>query len=90
VRSTFRSFVFVALSLSAVAALGCSRNPNVEIVGSYFPGWMLSLATAVVLTLLAHTLLRRQGLDRTVGPPAIIYPGMVVLFTCLLWLCFFA
>ena len=85
-----RSFVFLALSLSAVAALGCSRNPNVEIVGSYFPGWMLSLATAVVLTLVAHTLLRRKGLDRTVGHPAIIYPSLVVLFTCLLWLCFFA
>ena len=35
-------------------------------------------------------LLLRHGLDRTVGHPAIIYPGMVVLFTCLLWLCFFA
>ena len=85
-----RSFVFVTFSLSAVAALGCSGNPNVEIVGSYFPGWMLSLASGVVLTPLAHSLLRRQGLDRTVGHPAIIYPGMVVLFTCLLWLCFFA
>jgi YtcA family len=79
------------LSVSLIAFLaGCSRNPNVEIVGSYFPGWMLSLATGVVLTLGAHTVLRRQGLDRTVGPPALIYPGMVVLFTCLLWLCFFA
>ena len=89
-RSIVRSFVSIALSLSAVTALGCSRNPNVEIVGSYFPGWMLSLASAVVLTLLAHGLLRRHGLDRTVGHPAIIYPGMVVMFTCLLWLCFFA
>jgi hypothetical protein len=51
---------------------------------------MLSLATGVVLTLVAQSLLRKQGLDRTMGPPAIIYPGMVVLFTCLLWLCFFA
>jgi YtcA family len=91
VKSIVRSFVSVALPLSAVAALGCSRNPNVEIAGSYFPGWMLSLATAVLLTLLAHVLLLlRHGLDRTVGHPAIIYPGMVVLFTCLLWLCFFA
>ena len=89
-RSILRSFFFATLSLSAVAALGCSRNPNVEIVGSYFPGWMLSLASGVVLTPLAHSLLRRQGLDRTAGHPAIIYPGMVVLFTCLLWLCFFA
>ena len=89
-RTIFASLLPVALSLSVLSVLGCSRNPNVEIVGSYFPGWMLSLATGVVLTLLAHSLLHKQGLDRTVGHPAVIYPGMVVLFTCLLWLCFFA
>jgi len=71
-------------------ATGCSRNPNVEIVGSYFPGWMIALTIGIVLTGIAHTLLRRYGLIHTVGHPAIIYPGMVVLFTCLLWLCFFA
>jgi hypothetical protein len=90
VRTTFSYLFSVALSLTAFLVLGCSRNPNVEIVGSYFPGWMLSLATSVVLTLVAHSLLRKQGLDRTIGHPAIIYPGMVVLFTCLFWLCFFA
>jgi hypothetical protein len=78
------------LSLPVIFLMGCSRNPNVEIVGSYFPGWMLALALSVVLTLTTHSLLRRQGMDRTVGNPAVIYPGMVVLFTCLLWLCFFA
>ena len=77
-------------SLPVIFLMGCSHNPNVEIVGSYFPGWMLSLAASVVLTLVSHSLLRKQGLDRTIGHPAIIYPGMVVLFTCLLWLCFFA
>jgi ABC-type transporter Mla maintaining outer membrane lipid asymmetry permease subunit MlaE len=77
-------------SLLIIFLMGCSRNPNVEIVGSYFPGWMLSLAVGVVLTLAANSLLRRYGMDRTIGHPAIIYPSMVVLFTCLLWLCFFA
>jgi hypothetical protein len=90
VRTMFSYLFSVTLSLTAFLVLGCSRNPNVEIVGSYFPGWMLSLATSVVLTLVAHSLLRKQGLDRTIGHPAIIYPGMVVLFTCLFWLCFFA
>lgn len=89
-RSTPRFSSAAALSFAVLAATGCSRNPNVEIVGSYFPGWMLSLATSVVLTLLSHSLLRKHGLDRTIGHPAIIYPGMVTLFTCLLWLCFFA
>ena len=81
---------FAVLSLPAIAAAGCSRNPNVDIIGSYFPGWMIALAISLVLTLLAHSVLRRLGMDHTIGHPAIIYPSMVVLFTCLLWLCFFA
>ena len=89
-RPTPRPYFAAALSFALFSAVGCTRNPNVEIVGSYFPGWMLSLAASVVLTLIAHSVLRKQGLDRTIGHPAIIYPGMVILFTCLLWLCFFA
>ena len=81
-------FLYVVFASQAVA--GCSRNPNVEIVGSYFPGWMVSLLIAVALTGVAHVVLRRQGLVHAVGHPALIYPSMVVLFTCLLWLCFFA
>jgi hypothetical protein len=89
-RTLLSLFPAAMFSLPLVAAMGCSRNPNVEIVGSYFPGWMLALASGVLLSLAAHTLLRRKGMDHTLGHPAIIYPGMVVLFTCLFWLCFFA
>ena len=77
------SFLFLVVG-------GCNRNPNVEIVGSYFPGWMISLAIGIALTFAAHSLLRKQGMSYMIGHPAIIYPGMVLLFTCLLWLCFFA
>jgi hypothetical protein len=71
-------------------AIGCERNPNVEILGSYFPGWMLSLLVGVALSFAAHAMLRRYGLSYMIGHPAVVYPGMVVLFTCLLWLCVFA
>jgi hypothetical protein len=86
----FRLVTSLFHSVPIILLIGCSRNPNVEIVGSYFPGWMLALALGVVLTLTTNSLLRRHGMDRAIGHPAIIYPGMVVLFTCLLWLCFFA
>jgi hypothetical protein len=69
---------------------GCSRNPNVEIVGSYFPGWMICLVCGVVLTAIAHTLLRRRHAHHAIGHPVLIYPAMLVFFTCILWLCFFA
>ena len=78
------------LVIVCLAAAGCARNPNVDIAGSYFPGWMLALAGAVVATGAAHQLLRRKGVMRAAGHPALIYPSMVLLFTCLFWLCFFA
>jgi len=76
--------------VTALLITGCNRNPNVEIVGSYFPGWMISLVVGIALTLPAHALLRRFGMDHSIGHPAIIYPGMVIVFTCLLWLSLFA
>jgi hypothetical protein len=80
----------ILLTFATLATDGCARNPNVDIVGSYFPGWMISLALGVGLTGAAHVTLSRRGLMRATGHPAVIYPGMVLLFTCLLWLCFFA
>jgi hypothetical protein len=89
-RLNLRLLAFTAIPFLAMFATGCSRNPNVDIIGSYFPGWMIALAIGLVLTLAAHYLLRRLGMNHAIGHPAIIYPSMVVLFTCLLWLCFFA
>jgi hypothetical protein len=82
-----RLTVFAALALSAA---GCNRDPNVEIVGSYFPGWMVALVFGVGLTFAVHALLRRYGLSYVIGHPAIIYPSLVTFFTCLIWLCVFA
>lgn len=80
----------VASSALCLAAIGCSRAPNIEIVGSYFPGWMISLVIAVILTGLTHVYLRHKGLIHAIGHPALIYPSMVTFYTCVLWLCFFA
>ena len=74
----------------AITANGCSRAPNIEIVGSYFPGWMISLVVGIILTGISHTILRQKGLVHEVGHPALIYPSMVTLFTCVIWLLFFA
>jgi hypothetical protein len=78
------------LSLAVVLLGGCNRNPNVEIVGSYFPGWMISLTLGVVLTALMHGWLRRRHANHSIGHPALIYPAMLTFFTCLLWLLLFA
>jgi hypothetical protein len=68
---------------------GCSRAPSVDIIGSFFPVWMVCLTIAIVLAACLRWLLLRLRLEPEVGPLALFYPSAVVLFTCLLWLIFF-
>ena len=78
-------------SLFAVCLLcsGCSHAPSIDIIGSFFPVWMLCLAIAVVLAFVVRHFLVRFKLDSEVGPVALFYPSVVILFTSLLWLIFF-
>ena len=50
---------------------------------------MVCIAAAVVLTLAVRFLLIRVRLDNELGPRIIIYPSMVTLFACTMWLVFF-
>ena len=77
------------ICVASVALTSCSHAPSVEIVGSFFPIWMVCLAISVILTFFARKVLSRLKLESEVGPVALFYPSMVVSFSCLLWLVFF-
>jgi hypothetical protein len=79
------------LRLAALCLLcaGCGRAPSVDIIGSFFPVWMVCFAAAVVLTFAVRYLLVRYRLEAEVGPVALFYPSVVILLSSLLWLiCF--
>lgn len=63
--------------------------PSVDLFGSFFPIWMVCIAVAAVLTGAARFLLIRVGLEEQLGPRLIIYPSMITLFACTIWLVFF-
>jgi hypothetical protein len=50
---------------------------------------MICLTAGVILAFVVRSLLVRYRIEAEVGPLALIYPCVVVLFTCLLWLIFF-
>ena len=84
------SYVRGAFVCAVSAALtGCAHAPSIEIVGSFFPVWMVCLTAAVILTFFARSWLVRRKLESHVGPVALFYPSMVVMFSCLLWLLMF-
>ena len=64
-------------------------GPQINIIGSFFPSWMLCAAIGVVVTLVARGLFVRVGIDPYLGPRALVYLSLAVLFTLGLWLVFF-
>lgn len=67
--------------------VGCPRAPTVDILGSFFPAWLICLIVAILLTALVRLVLRRLRLK--VAFPILVYPSLVALFTFALWLIFF-
>jgi len=68
---------------------GCARAPMVDIGGSFFPSWMLCLSVSIALAIGLRAFLRHRGLETGIGTLAIFYPGLVILLSCVLWLCLF-
>ena len=68
---------------------GCGRAPAINILGSFFPAWMICVTAGVILAFVVRFILLRYRLETEVGPLALFYPCVVVLSTCLLWLIIF-
>ncbi|MBV9503960.1 MAG: hypothetical protein JO323_03035 [Acidobacteriia bacterium] len=63
--------------------------PSVDLFGSFFPIWMVCILAGVVLTLAARAALIRVRLESELGPRLVVYPSMVTLFACTIWLVLF-
>jgi len=77
----------LALLLAATLLTGCSRAPSFDILGSFFPAWLLCMVAALVLTVSARWLLLRARV--ALAFPILTYPSLTGLFTFALWLAFF-
>ena len=64
-------------------------GPQINIIGSFFPSWMLCVLIGIVAALLMRLLLIRTGIDPYVGPPALVYSSLAILVTLVLWVGFF-
>lgn len=79
----WRRLLFLTMPLLA----GCSRAPSVDILGSFFPAWLLCFIVAIVLTALVRLVLVWRHIQ--LAMPILVYPAVAALFTFALWLIFF-
>jgi len=81
-RKSLRGMFMPALLLIA----GCERAPSFNIVGSFFPAWLLCLVVAVLLTVVSRTLLNRYV---EIVWPVLVYPSLTAIFALASWLALF-
>jgi YtcA family len=75
------------LLLASCLLAGCSRAPSVDVLGSFFPAWLICLVPAILLSAATQQVLSRLHIK--LAFPALVYPSLAVLFTLVLWVIFF-
>jgi len=78
------------LSLGALSTTGCALSPSVNILGSFFPAWLISIVTGLLLALIAWRVLIATGVAPYLKPGALVYPCLAALLIFASWLILFA
>ncbi len=86
----FAAFGFAVVVLCWVAVrISSDHSPTVDILGSYFPAWMICILSGLTLTLIAHWIIQVQNLKPYVGPAPLIYSCLMIIFTFATWILFY-
>lgn len=65
---------------------GCGGSHIVDVLGSYFPVWLLCMLLGVAAAFAVHALLLKFKIVPYVGPLPLIYLCVVIAVSCLAWL----
>jgi len=72
-----------------IGVVGCGVSPSVNILGSFFPAWLISIVAGVVLTVVVQRVLVAIDVAADLRPAAIVYPCLIGLLTLATWLVVF-
>jgi hypothetical protein len=89
-RGMNRAAAIAVSSAPMLLAAGCSRAPTFNILGSFFPSWILCGVLGILLTVAARLFFVRIKLEPELSPLILVYPCLTAFFTFTLWLVFFS
>lgn len=78
------------VALLSAALAGCRRSPTFNILGSFFPSWLICLFAGIVFAAVSNRLFVRFSLDKEILWPVVLYPCIALFSACALWLIFFS
>jgi hypothetical protein len=82
-------FVLLIWVLIFVVRPVSHRSPTIDILGSYFPAWMICIVSGLTLTLITRWIIRAYHLERYASPAPLIYTCLTIIYTFLTWIIFY-
>jgi YtcA family len=82
------TLVLLVIAFLAVQLFG-HHSPTVDVLGSYFPAWMVCILSGLALTFVAHWIVQVCGLKTYIGPTPLVYPSLMIIFTFATWILFY-
>ncbi len=73
-----------------IAVGGCSSAPSRNILGSYFPSWMVCALVGLGAAAIMRRLLIKAGIDQELPAPVVVYIAVATAFALALWLLWLA
>jgi hypothetical protein len=89
-KENLKSTITLAAIVAVLPLAGCSHAPTFNILGSFFPSWLLCLVVGICLAALVNWVLTRWKRDKLIVWPVLTYPCLAAFFSFVLWLLFFS
>jgi hypothetical protein len=74
---------------TALPVAACSSAPTMDLLGSYFPAWMLCAVLGVAAAVIIRQILAVAGISDYVVAPLLTYAALAMSATLLAWLLWF-
>ena len=69
---------------------GCSSAPSRNILGSYFPSWMICALIGLGATVIFRAVLAKAAIDEELPMPIVVYLAFATAFSLAVWLLWLA
>ena len=73
-------------AFSALMLFGCDRAPSFDVLGSFFPAWLICFAVGILLAVICRALLQPRV---EITFPILVYPSLTAIFTFAFWITLF-
>jgi len=83
-------FVAPPLALAAALLTGCNHAPSFNILGSFFPAWLICMILGIAFASAVSWLLTALRREKLISWGILVYPCLAASFACILWLFFFS